>query len=137
IQIFAVGLAWMLCVAFRRRGIVPREVPRRRSRHEVIDAMASMYLRAGDVEGGWRKLAHLSRLRIARAIGIGASATSTERVAQAIAMRAGERPAEELRAVLARGQVGSRRTFVERAQRLRALRVGLDEHGGRSWSDDA
>jgi uncharacterized protein DUF4350 len=126
LQILAVALVWVSFVAFRRRSIVPKEVPPRRSRHEVIDAMASLFFRAGDTEGAARRLIALSRRRIARILGVGAQAATTEELVRSAKLRAGDLRAEELRACLGDDGVGSRRALVERARRLRALRVDLD-----------
>jgi hypothetical protein len=57
-------LIWIFTVVWRSRSIVPFEVPPRRSRDEVIDAMASLYLRSNDVRGAASRLDELTRLRL-------------------------------------------------------------------------
>jgi hypothetical protein len=126
LQVVLVGLAWVLFVAFRRRSIVPHEVPPRRSRHEVIDAMASLYLRSGDTVGAYVRLVALSRLRIARSLGLGAQSASAEDLARAVRLRKDEKRGEELRACLAEKDAVSSRALVEGARRLRAVRMDLD-----------
>jgi hypothetical protein len=123
LQIAALGLAWIGLVVFRRRSAVPFEVPPRRSRQEIIDAIASLYLRSGDYAGGWRRLIALSRLRLARAIGLASSTAGIEELVRAVSLRLGPSAGEELRRCLAPDEMRSRRAFVERARKLREIRM--------------
>lgn len=126
LQLVLVTLLWVAHVALRRRSVVPFEVPPRRSRHEVIDAMASLYLRSGDTPGAAARLAELSRRRIARALGAPQLAGDPAKLAIGAAQRTSRAP-EEIGACLADQGVASTTSLVERAERLRLLRIELDE----------
>ncbi len=126
LQIVLATLLWVAYVAARRRTVVPFELTPRRSRHEVIDAMASLFLRSGDTEGAAARLGELSRRRIARALGAPRLAADPQALATAASLRGKQDPAE-VRACLSEVDVGSTTKLVDRAERLRQLRTKLDD----------
>lgn len=79
---------WML--SGQRRSPVPLPEPPRRSKDEVIDAMASLYLRSGDLEGTAARWVELCRLELASAIA--SSERSAEGLARALGARLGRAP---------------------------------------------
>lgn len=121
-QLVFVLSIWLLFVVWRSRSVVPFEAAPRRSRDEVIDAMASLFLRANDTRGAAERLVELTRRRLQAALPPGAES----HLDSLVASRTG-RAREEVQNLLDPGAVTSERALVQRAERLRALRAALDE----------
>lgn len=121
LQLLLAILVWLLLATRRSRSVVPFEVPPRRSKDEVIDAMASLFLRANDTPGAARRLIELTRRRVQSSLPPGAEV----HLPSIVASRTG-RPREEIEQLLDPGTVSNARALVQRAAQLRELRSALD-----------
>jgi hypothetical protein len=120
-QILLLVLLAIAAVAWRNRSVVPFEAVPRRSRDEVIDAMASLFLRASDTRGAAARLVELTRRRLLTTVPRGAE----KELVPLIASRLG-RDTAEVEASLDPAAVASTKDLVARARALRALRVAAD-----------
>ena len=123
LQLLVVAVVWVLFAAPRRRSIVPLPQPSRRSKSEIIDGMATLYSRAGDVPGAARRLCEVSRGRLARSFGlVGEDSRSPRSVAVAYERRFGT-PAARVSALLSPEGVRRPKELLERCRALRSLRL--------------
>jgi hypothetical protein len=125
IQLLLVALLWLLASAGRRRSPLPFEAPSRRSRAEVIDAMATLHARSGDVSGAAERLVEMTRVRIAAALGLrGEDARATQLMAAALSRRdTATRTASAIERLLDPRTVRSTADLLARARDLRDLRL--------------
>lgn len=121
LQLLIVLLVGIAMVARRNRSLVPFEAPPRRSRDELIDALASLFLRANDTRGAVRRLIELSQRRLMGNMPAAAEAELVPLLATRL-----ERDPQEIAATLDPANVAGARDLVERAEALRALRVAAD-----------
>lgn len=120
LQLALVGVVWIALVAPPRRRPVPQELPPRRAKHEAIEAVSTLQLRAGDLRGASEALITLSRRQLSRLISPGAP-LSHDALTSALAQRLGRSEAE-LRALLDPA-APNLRAFVAKARALQALRT--------------
>ena len=121
LQILVLVLLAIAAVAWRNRSVVPFEAVPRRSRDEVIDAMASLFLRASDTRGAAARVVELTRRRLLATVPRGAE----KELVPLIASRLVRDPAE-VEAALDPAAVTNAKDLVARARALRALRVAAD-----------
>ncbi len=119
LQLMFVALVAIGAYAGRRRSVVPMPRASRRRRQEVIDAMATLYARSGDVAGAAAHLELSSRHRLARTLG--AKEALTERLARRTSMSA-----SSVAAILDASQVDSDEALIRYADRLRELRLSVE-----------
>ena len=108
----------------RRRAPVPLPRKDRRSRGEVIDAMAELYRRTGDVRGAAERLVQVSKVRIAESLSSPGALTAS---APAVAAATG-RDLEEVARLLDASGIDTVDELVARAEALRQLRLDLVRH---------
>ncbi len=120
LQLALIGVVWVVLVAPPRRRPVPKELPPRRAKHEAIEAVATLQLRAADLSGATAALITLSQRQLARVLSFGRP-LSTEALSVALAQRLGRSEAE-LRALFD-PTVPNLRAFVAKARALQALRA--------------
>jgi hypothetical protein len=116
-QLLLLVAAYVLWASRRDRSIVPVEVTPRRSKDEVIDAMASLFVRANDSPGALRRLVELTRQRW-----LGSLPAGSERALVALIAARARRDPAEVAALLSMDERPSERSFLERAKALGVLR---------------
>jgi hypothetical protein len=123
LQLALIGGVLVVLVAPPRRRPVPKELPPRRAKHEAIEAVATLQLRAADLNGATAALITLSQRHLGRLLSPG-QPLSTEALSVALAQRLGRSEAE-LQALFD-PTVPNLRAFVARARALQALRVQVE-----------